>query len=659
VSDGAAAAKPSRGLTPEAQLFVGAVGVCGVAVVARSAGVLWYATLPGAWLLFAILTVLSGTLSIKIPSIQTRFSVSEVFAFTSVLLFGPEVGALVLALDGLRISFLWKMNKAQTLFNFANLGLSIWVSAKLFFLASGAAPLYGSHIAPSASLVFYLGLMTATYFAINTGLTATAVALSARRSVFAVWREHYWTLFPSYLAGSSLALLLVLAFREVQFTAIALILPLLLTCYLTLRSSFGRLEDSKQHVEQLNRLLLSTVETLATAIDAKDEVTHDHVRRVQQGTLELARVMGVTDPAALQAIEAAALLHDTGKIAVPEHILNKPGKLTPAEFEKMKRHAPIGAEILSSIEFPYPVVPIVRHHHENWDGTGYPDKLKGEEIPLGARLLSVVDCFDALTSDRPYRRRMTDAQALAILQDRRGIMYDPAVVDAFMADYKRIMPESSAVPHPASRAIGDARALDREERALDPALPVEPGVGDELLAITSLSRALTGEARVGDVGALLWTIVRSVLPCETMAIFMPDIDTDEIAMRYVAGAHASGLRRVRLATGAGIAGWVAVNLKPAVNADPSLDLGYRAAEATPALRSCLAVPLVEGDVLVAVLALYRTQRGAFSEDQVRLVELLAPRLATSLAMAVLAEQSLEQPAPVMAPALTLVRRAGG
>jgi len=272
-----------------------------------------------------------------------------------------------------------------------------------------------------------VSVLAAAYFTINSGLTATVVALSSRRAPAAVWVEHYWPLFPSYLAGASVALLLVLAFREVRFTAIALILPMLLISYLTLRSSFGRLEDSKIHVAQLNRLLLSTVETLATAIDAKDEVTHDHVRRVQQGTLGLARELGVTDVETLKGLEAAALLHDTGKIAVPEHILNKPGKLTPAEFEKMKRHAPIGAAILSSIEFPYPVVPIVRHHHENWDGSGYPDGLKGPEIPLGARILSVVDCFDALTSDRPYRQRMTEQEALKIIVERRGTMYDPVV----------------------------------------------------------------------------------------------------------------------------------------------------------------------------------------------------------------------------------------
>ena len=123
----------------------------------------------------------------------------------------------------------------------------------------------------------------------------------------------------------------------------------------------------------------------------------------------------------------------------------------------MKLHAPIGAEILSAIDFPYPVVPMVRHHHENWDGTGYPDRIAGTDIPIGARILSVVDCFDALTSDRPYRKRMTDEAALAILHERRGTMYDPLVVDVFSTCYRRIMPVEEAVAHPAARAVGGAR----------------------------------------------------------------------------------------------------------------------------------------------------------------------------------------------------------
>jgi len=640
----------SSALPPLARLLVAAVTVTGVTVVVRSAAALVSSDLPVEWTVFAALTIASGMLSLKLPSIDsTRFSISEAFAFASVLLFGPDVGVLTLALDGIRISFRWKMNATQTAFNFANLGLAMWVAGHLFFDATGMHPLYMA--APRASMLLAgLSLMTLAYFGVNSGLIAGVVGLSSRRSIVAVWRQHYLQLFPSYVAGAAVAMLVALAFREVQFTAIALSLPFILICYLTLRSSFGRLEDAKRHVEDVNRLLLSTVETLATAIDAKDEVTHDHVRRVQQGTLALARAMGVTDSGTLQAIEAAALLHDTGKIAIPEHILNKPGKLTPAEFEKMKRHAPIGADILSSIAFPYPVVPIVRHHHENWDGTGYPDRLQGEAIPLGARILSVVDCFDALTSDRPYRRRMTDAQALAIVQERRGTMYDPAVVDAFMAGYTQIMPAYNPTLHPATRAIEDARARDRAAVAVEPAVAGATGVADGLLAVTSLSRALSGGAALGDIGALLWTIFRQILPCDAMAILMPDTRSDQIAARYATGHQAARLRAIRRASGTGVAGWVAVTQKAAINADPALDCGHDGEDGAPALRSCLAVPLVEAGALVAVLALYRMQADGFTDDHARLVELLAARVSQPLAAAAAADATAAHTAP-----LTLVR----
>ncbi|HEX9367740.1 MAG TPA: HD domain-containing phosphohydrolase [Vicinamibacterales bacterium] len=646
----------SESIPVGARVYVAAVSILGLAVVARSVFLIVRSELPVQWVLFAILTIASGMLTVKVPSLEARVSVSEAFAFASVLLFGPDVGVVTLALEGVRISFRWKMNRQQTVFNFANLGLSMWAAAGLFFYFSRITPLYLGP-APSWNIVLYLALMTGAYFAVNSGLTAVVVGLATRRPLRKVWLQHYWPLIPSYVAGASVSLLLVVAFREVGLLAVALILPLLLICYLTVRSSYGRVEDATVHVAELNRLLLSTVETLATAIDAKDEVTHDHVRRVQQGTLGLARELGVTDPDTLKGLEAAALLHDTGKIAVPEHILNKPGKLTATEFEKMKRHAPIGADILSSIDFPYPVVPIVRHHHENWDGTGYPDGLTGAAIPLGARILSVVDCFDALTSDRPYRRRMTEQDALKIIVDRRGIMYDPVVVDAFLGSYTRIMPSTDSTRHPVAQAIGDALSMDREEQRLQAAAPLtDAGVSDGLLAVTSLSRAVSGGARVADVGALMWMVIRQVLPCDTMAVFLPDERKDHVTVRYVSGAHAPALRAVSRATGTGVAGWVAVNRTPALNADPSLDLGAGSLDLLPGLRSCLAIPLVEGNTLVAVLALYRERVGAFSEDDVRLVELLAPRLASSLAEAVTFEESSSQPASATAP-LKLVRRA--
>ena len=196
----------------------------------------------------------------------------------------------------------------------------------------------------------------------------------------------------------------------------------------------------REHVATVDRLYLSTIGALSTAIEAKDGVTSMHIHRVQHYAMGLANALGSLDELTMKALQAAALLHDTGKLAVPERILNKPGKLTPVEFEAMKLHVDVGADILSSIDFPYPVVPIVRAHHENWDGSGYPNGLKGLEIPIGARILSVVDCYDALTSDRPYRAGMTDDEALTIIRARRGTFYDPAVVDMFERVCRDIAP---------------------------------------------------------------------------------------------------------------------------------------------------------------------------------------------------------------------------
>jgi putative nucleotidyltransferase with HDIG domain len=261
-----------------------------------------------------------------------------------------------------------------------------------------------------------------------------------------MWRQRFAMISLNYFAAVSASFFLVLLVRSLGLVSIAAVVPLILICHLAIRSWLGRVDDAERHVAKVNQLYLSTISALATAIEAKDGVTSDHIHRVQTYAMGLARAIGVTDPLTLQAIEAAALLHDTGKIAIPEHILNKPGKLTTVEFETMKSHVDVGADILSSIDFPYPVVPIVRAHHENWDGSGYPNGLRREDIPIGARILSVVDCFDALTSDRPYRPAMSEADSLAVLMDRRGTMYDPSVVDMFLKVHRQIAPAASSAP---------------------------------------------------------------------------------------------------------------------------------------------------------------------------------------------------------------------
>src|SRR4029077_15394 len=205
-----------------------------------------------------------------------------------------------------------------------------------------------------------------------------------------------------------------------------LVLPPIYLMYRSYRLYLGKLETEKQHAEKLSKLHLRTIEALALAIEAKDQTTGEHLQRVRIYAMELAREMGLTEDET-EALRAASVLHDIGKLAVPEHIISKPGKLTPEEFEKMKVHPIVGAEIVEQVRFPYPVAPIVRSHHEKWDGSGYPDGLSGEAIPIGARILSAVDCLDALASDRQYRRALPLDEAMAHVMRDSGKAFEPRV----------------------------------------------------------------------------------------------------------------------------------------------------------------------------------------------------------------------------------------
>jgi HD-GYP domain-containing protein (c-di-GMP phosphodiesterase class II) len=179
------------------------------------------------------------------------------------------------------------------------------------------------------------------------------------------------------------------------------------------------------------------IEALARTMTARDQSTHEHAERVQRYANALAGEVCLGDDGMIDAIDAAALVHDIGKLGVADRLLQKPGPLTPDEYDQVKQHVIIGADILTAVAFPGLAV-IVRHHHENWDGTGYPDGLRGETIPLGARILSIVDCYDALTSDRPYRRALSHGCAMTMIQERRGTMYDPEIADAFLRIVHRL-----------------------------------------------------------------------------------------------------------------------------------------------------------------------------------------------------------------------------
>jgi putative nucleotidyltransferase with HDIG domain len=328
----------------------------------------------------------------------------------------------------------------------------------------------------------------------------------------------------------------------------------------------------------------------------------------------------------LSAIEAAALLHDLGKLVVPEHILNKPGKLTTGEFERMKLHAGVGADILSSIRFPYPVVPIVRHHHENWDGSGYPDGLKGTQIPLGARILSVVDCFDALTSDRPYRPRLPDDEAIAILMSRRGTMYDPLVVDTFIAAKDEL-----AEAYLRSVAVEEAKPLPPKDRNLEPVEHI-PSLNPDL------ARALR----------TILTSVQEELRTSLVLVFLRDSANDDVYVAEVFGPEASRVKPFRLSIGSRVTGWVVANGRRIANADSQLELENVFKDN----RVCLSVPLTLAGDVVGALTLFLEPGQAFDDASIFYVESVAKSFDEPPLQGLMARQTGNRP-PVVTQRATI------
>jgi len=582
------------------------------------------------WFILAGVTILSGSATLRLPTVPVSFSISDSFTIAAALLFGPAAGTVTVAIDCLAISVRLARRSFQLrrlVFNAAAPALAMWLASHCFFAIVGVGPL----IEPSASLgrLFVpLVAFAAVYFLLNTGFIAGAVAFEQRTPLITVWRRHFLPLWLTYFGGAGVAALLVslVYSRGPDLIVLSLVAPLPLILHATFKNAIGRIADKVSHLEHVNRMHLATIETLAHAIDAKDPVTHGHIRRVQHRDMRLASALGIEEECERRAIEAASLLHDMGKLAVPEHILNKPGTLTPTEFEKMKEHASIGADILSSIDFPYPVVPIVRHHHENWDGTGYPSGLQGDDIPVGARILSVVDCFDALTSDRPYRPKMTSAEATAILRARSGAMYDPRVVAKFLEIQSEEPPEVEATPRSAAlSAIAETAQLDTARRWSGSASSTDFGL---LAAMYDLGAAIAADPDT--LPDRLHSALVRLMPATCTVIYFYDAVTDRLIARHARGLYSTALSGLAIAQGQRLTGWVAAQRSTIVNSDAALDLGCLTMQLDPPPRSCLSSALCVGDQLIGAITIYSSSAEAFTDRHVSLIEVLAPRIASAV-----------------------------
>jgi putative nucleotidyltransferase with HDIG domain len=618
------------------RLYVSAIITSGALTITHSIGSVVQQPTGWDWLVLAALTLLTGSFSIKLPSVSARLSVSEAFVFAAVLLFGINVATAIVALDSLILtSWLRGPNRwgLRAMFNMAAGTLAISIAGRVFYWM---IPVQPAASVPPDQLVLPVLALAVFYFAINSWLIAVAVAYEQATSASKIWRRNFLWLGLNYLGGASVALVLVGYTRNVNIAALGVIVPLVLIIYITFRTSWARVEDADRHIAQVNELYLSTIEALAMAVDAKDQITHGHIRRVEVFALELAKRLGVSDDKQLRAIATAALLHDMGKLAIPEHILNKPGKLTPAEFEKMKRHADIGADLLSSVKFPYPVVPIVRHHHEHWNGGGYPAGISGTDIPLGARILSVVDCFDALTSDRPYRPRLSTEEAFAIIREARGKLYDPLVVDTFIRAYEEIGPLAIRAGQEA-RSFMESAALSDDETPR-PLRQIRANASEASL----LDACSTEIAKAGSVNTsvqIAAQYLRQLTPATVYALFMYDSTADVLTCVSTSGDEQRLLGALTIRLGERVTGWTAANRRTSVNSNASLDLVEIAGFFVPRLRSTIATPLADGETLVGVLSAYSSKQDAFNESHRYAFEKVASTLVNRVSVPALSPSS--------------------
>src|SRR5215471_16794039 len=392
----------------------------------------WQPTDPLKFTCYLIVTLLASSLKVSLPRIEGTLSANFLFTLLGIVeLSLPET--LVIGLVSTFGQFYWKparqVKLVQLIFNLSQVTLSSTV-------AYGTFRLIFAHF-HHASQPLALLIATVVYFAGNSAAMCTIIGLTEGKSIGKVWIGSYsWSL-SYYLAGAAAASLIGFLNQHIGWQSSLLVLPPIYLIYRSYRLYLGKLETEARMAEQASNLHLRTIEALALAIEAKDESTSKHLQRVRVYAIELAKELGLSEDER-DALKAAAVLHDIGKLAVPEYIISKPGKLTPQEFEKMKIHPVVGAELLERVGFPYPVVPIVRSHHEKYDGTGYPDGLVGEQIPIGARILSAIDCLDALASDRQYRAAMPLESAMEVVTSESGRSFDPRIVEILQRRHKEL-----------------------------------------------------------------------------------------------------------------------------------------------------------------------------------------------------------------------------
>jgi diguanylate cyclase (GGDEF)-like protein/putative nucleotidyltransferase with HDIG domain len=631
----------------------------------------WTGLVPLAVLV--LLTIASGRFTVSVTNAdgctQSQKSVADAFVFLAVMMYAvPPANtvapAIVLAVLVSFISSSRSTDRRITIFTIGASVISTYVAASLYGLLvrllAGAVATDSAPSLPLGTLLFPLCVLALVQYFTSMLATAAFVVFDSGKMRLTLSRESLvWTSITQ-IAGAASAALFYSALHDGGIPFIFVGILIIALVYLLYRfneqhfEEIRRSEEAKRrHIEEMADLHMNTIESLAIAIDAKDQTTHGHVRRTQIYATEMGKLLGVNE-SERQALLAGALLHDIGKLAVPEYILNKPGKLTESEFAKMKIHTTVGGDILKRVNFPYPVEDIVRFHHEKWDGTGYPKGLKGAQIPLVARIISVVDFYDATRCDRPYRKGMKREDSLALLQKMANTSFDPKVVEVFVkhvVKFDDLIAEQDIQEQVAAEDAGDQTNARPDAGLASDILgaPTDDTLGfrsiteaqREVFALHEIAQTIGSSLNLQDTVTLISNKLRAIVPFDTCIIYLVDEKTGKAHAAHVAGEYADEFLRRRISIGDGITGWCIANARSMCNTSPELDLVGVTEEVAAKIKGVLVSPLIRENGSFGTITLYSKERVSYTTEHVRLLESVAQHASSALNNAMTFERTKE------------------
>lgn len=623
-----------RNLPPRLKIYIVFLSAVATPIIVHTGYQLLNHSYEKGWIVLTILTVLTVPFYVLLPSVSTIVGIGDAYVMAVAMLYGtsPCIAAtLTHTLAGsLFVPNLPKIYPHRVVFNVASTVTCAWIYSNVYaFLNPRLSKQVPDILLPIVAL-------TITFFLFNSFSTATAISLATGQNVVRFWSRNYLSLSVEFSVSAVSAGTIVSLYSVNPWVPLAAA-PLIGVVWGWNKLNKAKAMEAEKHLKEQEQLYFRTVESLALAVDAKDQTTYGHIRRVRAYAMGLARLCGIRDPNELLAVETGSLLHDIGKLAIDDYILNKPGRLTKQEFEKMKIHSEAGDEILKQVQFPFPVATYVRSHHERWDGLGYPDGLRGEQIPLGARILAIADAFDAIRSARPYKLSFGLSDSIELLRSQAGTLYDPKLVNIFEQHIHQL----EAAAQESARNIPELsfrkyfEQLESRVPLRNPAVhlsPVSPSVTEGLIQLAEFCSSLAQCLELHEVMPILTRRIEQIVPFTTCILFLENGD-GTIRAACVRGKFSELLTGIRTGLGKGISGWVAAYGKPMMNTVPGFDFQELQEASLNSLNDVLAVPMIFEEACVGTISLYAEPPLSFKQPDLELLQNVAGHIAPLIASA--------------------------